>query len=97
MQATRQHEKVCPVSYTHLDVYKRQAFDKLYKLTSNDVWFTCVSLLKDEENAKDIMQETYITAFLKLDTLDVYKRQVKRFCYVIVSPQVKPVNPVRYI
>ncbi len=47
----------------------KKAFDKLYKLTSNDVWFTCVSLLKDEENAKDIMQETYITAFLKLDTL----------------------------
>ena len=49
----------------------KKAFDKLYKLTSNDVWFTCVSLLKDEENAKDIMQETYITAFLKLDTLKV--------------------------
>ncbi len=32
----------------------KKAFDKLYKLTSNDVWFTCVSLLKDEENAKDI-------------------------------------------
>ena len=47
----------------------KKAFDKLYKLTSNNVWFTCVSLLKDEENAKDIMQETYITAFLKLDTL----------------------------
>ena len=31
----------------------KKAFDKLYKLTSNDVWFTCVSLLKDEENAKD--------------------------------------------
>ncbi len=48
----------------------KKAFDKLYKLTSNDVWFTCLSLLKDEENAKDIMQETYITAFLKLDTLN---------------------------
>ena len=48
----------------------KKAFDKLYELTSNDVWFTCVSLLKDEENAKDIMQETYVTAFLKLDTLN---------------------------
>ena len=48
----------------------KKAFDKLYKLTSNDVWFTCLSLLKDEENAKDIMQETYITAFCKLDTLN---------------------------
>lgn len=54
----------------------KKAFDKLYKLTSNDVWFTCVSLLKDEENAKDIMQETYITAFLKLDTL----KDEEKFC-----------------
>ena len=54
----------------------KKAFDKLYKLTINDVWFTCVSLLKDEENAKDIMQETYITAFLKLDTL----KDEEKFC-----------------
>ena len=54
----------------------KKAFDKLYELTSNEVWFTCVSLLKDEENAKDIMQETYITAFLKLDTL----KDEEKFC-----------------
>ena len=54
----------------------KKAFDKLYKLTSNDVWFTCVSLLKDEENAKDIMQETYITACLKLNTL----KDEEKFC-----------------
>ena len=54
----------------------KKAFDKLYKLTRNDVWFTCVSLLKDEENAKDIMQETYITAFLKLNTL----KDEEKFC-----------------
>lgn len=54
----------------------KKAFDKLYELTSHDVWFTCVSLLKDEENAKDIMQETYITAFLKLDTL----KDEEKFC-----------------
>ena len=54
----------------------KKAFDKLYELTSNEVWFTCISLLKDEENAKDIMQETYITAFLKLDTL----KDEEKFC-----------------
>ena len=59
----------------------KKAFDKLYELTSNDVWFTCVSLLKDEENAKDIMQETYITAFLKLDTLN----DEQKFCGWIIS------------
>lgn len=59
----------------------KKAFDKLYELTSNEVWFTCVSLLKDEENAKDIMQETYITAFLKLDTLN----DEQKFCGWIIS------------
>ena len=59
----------------------KKAFDKLYELTSNEVWFTCISLLKDEENAKDIMQETYITAFLKLDTLN----DEQKFCGWITS------------
>ena len=48
----------------------QKAFNKLYDLTKNDIWFTCISLLKNEENAKDVMQETYITAFLKLETLE---------------------------
>jgi RNA polymerase sigma factor (sigma-70 family) len=54
----------------------KKSFDKLYELTHNDVWYNCLSLLKDEENAKDIMQETYITAFLKLDTL----KDEEKFC-----------------
>lgn len=47
-----------------------KAFDKLYKLTEKEIWFTCISFLKNEANAQDIMQETYITAFLKIQTLD---------------------------
>lgn len=46
-----------------------EAFDKLYALTEREVWFTCITLIKNEENAKDIMQDTYFTAFLKLATL----------------------------
>ncbi len=47
----------------------RTAFDKLYEQTKSGVWFTCIQLLKNEENAKDIMQETYLTALEKLSTL----------------------------
>lgn len=47
----------------------QEAFNKLYELTEKDVWFTCISLLKDEQNAKDAMQNTYMAVFLKLDTL----------------------------
>lgn len=59
----------------------KKAFDKLYEITHNDVWYNCLSLLKDEENAKDIMQETYIAAFLKLDTLN----DEQKFCGWITS------------
>lgn len=47
-----------------------KAFDKLYKVTEKEIWFTCISFLKNETNAQDIMQETYITAFLKIQTLE---------------------------
>lgn len=50
----------------------KAAFDSLYEQTKKGVWFTCISLLKNEENAKDIMQETYLTAFEKLNTLENY-------------------------
>ena len=42
-----------------------KSFEKLYELTEREVWFTCISFLKNETTAQDIMQETYITAFLK--------------------------------
>ena len=48
----------------------KKAFDKLYELTHQDVWFTCISLMKHEENAKDIFQDTYLTAFEKIGTLE---------------------------
>lgn len=34
------------------------------------MWFTCISFLKNETTAQDIMQETYITAFLKIQSLE---------------------------
>lgn len=47
-----------------------KSFEKLYKLTEREVWFACISFLKDETTAQDIMQETYITAFLKIQSLE---------------------------
>lgn len=46
-----------------------KSFEKLYELTEREVWFTCISFLKNETTAQDIMQETYITAFLKIQSL----------------------------
>ena len=47
-----------------------KSFEKLYKLTEREVCFTCISFLKNETTAQDIMQETYITAFLKIQSLE---------------------------
>lgn len=47
-----------------------KSFEKLYKLTEREVWFTCISFLKNETTAQGIMQGTYITAFLKIQSLE---------------------------
>ncbi len=39
------------------------AFGELYDLTSRQVWFSCLKFVKNEDLAKDILQETYLTAF----------------------------------
>ena len=46
-----------------------QAFETLYQETSKTVYFICVSFLNNEEDAKDVMQDTYITAYQKLEQL----------------------------
>ncbi|MDE6732885.1 MAG: sigma-70 family RNA polymerase sigma factor [Oscillospiraceae bacterium] len=46
------------------------AFDELYRSTCRAVYFTCVSLLKNAQDAEDMTQNTYITAFAKLKTLE---------------------------
>ncbi len=48
----------------------KNAFDKLYGATSRAVYFTCLSLTRNETDAEDIMQEVYITAFEKLAALN---------------------------
>lgn len=47
----------------------KKAFESLYEQTKSGVWFTCMGLLRNEENAKDIMQDTYLTLFEKLPAL----------------------------
>ncbi len=48
----------------------RAAFDALYAETNKAVCFTCMGFLKNEENARDVMQDVYITAFEKLEALE---------------------------
>ncbi len=59
-----------PLSRKKIKKGDNKSFEKLYKLTEREVWFTCISFLKNETTAQDIMQETYITAFLKIQSLE---------------------------
>lgn len=43
-----------------------KAFEKLYEETSRTVYFICLSFLNNEQDAQDVMQEVYITAYNKI-------------------------------
>lgn len=44
----------------------QNAFSTLYEVTKNPVYFICISFLNNEEDAKDVMQETYVAAYNNL-------------------------------
>ena len=45
------------------------AYKAMYEETQKGVYFICISFLHNEEDAKDAMQDTYLTAFKKLSQL----------------------------
>ena len=51
-----------------------QAFEAIYQATYRQVYYTCLSFLKNEQNTLDMMQETYITALTHLQQLDEPER-----------------------
>ncbi|MCH5275892.1 MAG: sigma-70 family RNA polymerase sigma factor [Lachnospiraceae bacterium] len=62
----------------------RAAFEELYLATCRSVYFTCYGVLKDEQEAQDITQEVYLTAFRQLSTLED-KSKVKPWLYRIAA------------
>ena len=48
----------------------KKAFEELYNATQRAVYFTCLKLLANEDSAKDMMQDTYMTALERLETLE---------------------------
>lgn len=43
-----------------------KAFEVIYQNTYRQVYYTCMSFLKNEHNVYDVMQDTYITALTHL-------------------------------
>lgn len=48
----------------------KTAFEELYRTTCRSVYFTCLGFVKDEQEALDITQDVYLTAFEQLGTLE---------------------------
>lgn len=46
-----------------------EAFEELYTRTYKQVYFTCMTFLKNEQDASDISQEVYVTAMQNISTL----------------------------
>ena len=53
------------------------AFSALYESTQRDMYYIALKYMKNEEDAMDVLQDSYIKAWQSLATLkeDVYKRQ----------------------
>lgn len=51
-----------------------QAFEAIYQATYRQVYYTCLSFLRNEQNTLDMMQETYITALTHLQQLEEPER-----------------------
>lgn len=47
-----------------------QALAALYEATCTDTWHTVKALVKNEDDAMDVLQDTYLKAFSKLNTLE---------------------------
>ncbi len=48
----------------------KKAFEELYKLTSPKAYFVALEFTKNEQDAEDILQESYITALSKISSLE---------------------------
>ena len=51
-----------------------KAFEVIYQNTYRQVYYTCMSFLKNEQNVYDVMQDTYITALTHLQQLEKPER-----------------------
>ena len=55
---------------TQLQSGDKSAFSEIYKLTSPKAFYVAFEITKNEQDAEDILQESYITALDKIATLD---------------------------
>lgn len=55
---------------TEIQKGNKGVFDELYRLTSQRAYFVALEFLKNDQDAEDILQESYIKALDKINSLD---------------------------
>ena len=61
------------------------AFNELYKLTSGRAYFVAFEITKNEQDAEDILQESYIKMLEKINTLDKPESFVSWFHHMVAN------------
>ncbi len=63
----------------------KKAFEELYKLTSSRAYFTALQICGDNQEAEDIVQESYITALNKISSLERTESFMGWFNRIVVN------------
>lgn len=61
------------------------AFNELYKLTSGRAYFVALEITKNEQDAEDVLQESYIKMLEKINTLDKPESFVSWFHHIVAN------------
>lgn len=62
-----------------------KAFDELYKLTSSRAYFVALQITKNEQDAEDVLQESYVNAIAKINSLEKPESFVSWFHHMVAN------------
>lgn len=63
----------------------QSVFNELYKLTSSRAYFVALEITKNEQDAEDVLQESYIKMLEKIDSLDKPESFVSWFHHMVAN------------
>ena len=77
----------------------KKAFDELYSLTNKKAYFVALQIVKDEHIAQDILQESYVKAIDKIQSLENTESFVRWFHQIVTNKSMdylRKKNPVLF-
>ncbi len=70
---------------TEMQNGNNKAFDELYKLTSSRAYFVALQITKNEQDAEDVLQESYVNAIAKINSLEKPESFVSWFHHIVAN------------